>query len=709
LTLAAACLFNRRDAMDAKPASDKDEGRTLRATLRELATADPRTLGLFRILFGVFLLVDLYRRIPDFVLFYTNEGMLPNHGAIFRPMSGHIFSLYHAFSTRGEVGAAFALTAVVYVLYLVGWKTKVMQVAVLVLVTSLHSRNVMLENGGDVVSNIVALWTCFLPVGRRFSVDAMLASLRERHENGPDDLNDRTSPIADTRPVVALAYAAAFVNLALIYYFNVVHKDGPVWQNATAVHYVFWADRLVQQSGVWLRGLPMPLIRVMTGGTLVMEASIVILLLCPVWIRSCRRVAALLIIALHCGFQSVGHFGLFSFIMMLHAPLLIGPEDWDALARRMKAKLPSRVVYYDASCGLCHQLARIAKRLDHLGKLRFVANDDEAALPAGIGADTTERTLVVSDLSGKRTWTRASAVAECFRALPYGVVIARLMDLPVLSSIANAAYDAVAARRKDMSMAMGYAACGVPQKFGDAVVTEPEWRRPPLFGPWGPRVSFALTLFFVIALGSQVLAENRAVPARACGPKQIGPLMTPSLGALCLPWNLKNQPQWMAAVAQYPRFFQGWSMFAPVPPGDDGILVVDAITVDGRHIDPLTDGKPPTFELPGPREGMLVTQFWYEFHDRIRRDVNTRYRDHFRDYLVGWQAIERRPVNDRIVSFEVWWIWRNTLPPGRYGREEVKRQKIMQWGEAPGSVRTEAPTESGRPNIRVPLPAAPKP
>jgi predicted DCC family thiol-disulfide oxidoreductase YuxK len=426
-----------------------------------------------------------------------------------------------------------------------------------------------------------------------------------------------------------------------------------------------------------------------------MESAIVILLLCPVWVRSCRRVAALVIIALHCGFQSVGHFGLFSFIMMLHAPLLLGPEDWEALARRMKARLPSRIVYYDASCGMCHQLARIAKRLDHLGKLRFVANDD-ASLPAGVTAETTEKTLVVSDLTGKRTWTRADAVAQCFRALPYGIVIAKLMELPGLHSLANMAYDAVATRRREMSVAMGYAACGLPQTFGTTVVSEPEWSRPPLFGPWGPRISFALTLFFVVALGSQVLAENRAVPARACGPKQLG------MANVCLPWNLKNQPQWMGAVAQYPRFFQGWSMFAPVPPGDDGIIVVDAITVDGRHIDPLTDGKPPTFELPGPREGMLVTQFWYEFHDRIRRDANTRYRDHFRDYLIAWNTIERRPANDRIVSFEVWWIWRNTVPPGRYGRDTVQKQKIMVWGESP--IPTPPAGDGGRTPIRVPVP-----
>ena len=56
----------------------------------------------------------------------------------------------------------FAITAAVYGLYLIRWRTRLMQIGVLVLVTSLHSRNILIENGGDVIFNILALWTVFL-------------------------------------------------------------------------------------------------------------------------------------------------------------------------------------------------------------------------------------------------------------------------------------------------------------------------------------------------------------------------------------------------------------------------------------------------------------------------------------------------------------------------------------------------------------------
>jgi predicted DCC family thiol-disulfide oxidoreductase YuxK len=637
--------------------------RGLAATLREFATADPRSLGLFRVIFGVFLLVDLYRRLPDYLFFYTNEGMLPNHGALFRPMSAHLFSLYHAFSTRGEVLFAFALTALVYLLYLVGFRTRIMQVLVLVLVTSLHSRNILLENGGDVVANLLALWTCFLPLGRRFSVDALLASFREEQEHGPRDLADRERPFADRRPFVSLAYAAIVLNLAVIYYFNTAHKDGTPWRLGTSVHYVLWTDRLVNPLGVWLRQwLPPFPIRVMTIGTLVIESSIVLLLLSPFFLRSCRRVAALLVIALHCGFQTVGHYGLFSFVMMLHAVLLMGPEDWDALARRMRDRLPARTIFYDSSCGVCHLLARLLRRLDRLGKITIRGNDDPSLLPAGVDPDEVQATIVVTDASGGRVWRRGEAVAQVLRALPFGVYLARWMELPGLRSLVRAVYDGFAARRHLVSQFLGYGACGMPQHFGGEGRPEPEALRPPLLGPWGARLREGLALVFVVALGSQVLTENRKVPK-----------------ALRLP-----QPLLLASIAQYPRFFQGWSMFAPIPPNDDGKVVVDAVTADGRHLDPLAGGGPVWLEMPPVQEGMLMTQLWYEFHDRIRRDPNKGYREHFQRWLMNWHVTEGRPASDRIVAYKAYWVSRSTQPPFERRREPTRQAPFMEWS-APGS------------------------
>jgi hypothetical protein len=55
----------------------------------------------------------------------------------------------------------------------------------------------------------------------------------------------------------------------------------------------------------------------------------------------------------------------------------------------------------------------------------------------------------------------------------------------------------------------------------------------------------------------------------------------------------------IAAAVSYLDMFQGWSMFAPEAPMTDFNLMVDAVTVDGRHVDPYNEIANPKFPHPG--------------------------------------------------------------------------------------------------------------
>lgn len=679
-------------------------GELIRDAFRQYATTDPRTLGLLRIIFSIFLLIDLYRRLADMTFFYTNDGFLPNHTSIFKPMSAYLFSIYHAASTQGELLVMFGFTAFVYFMLLIGYKTKVWQILSLVLVTSLHSRNILLENGGDCVANILALWTCFLPLGRRFSVDAMLASWREREEKNEDDLNDRSAPLPDTSPIVSVAYVAALLNLFFIYYFNTVHKDGYIWRQATTVHYVLWADRLVQPTGIWLRQwIPMWAVNTLSAGTLIIEASIFILLLSPIWIRACRRVIWFLIIMLHCGFQSVGHFGMFSFIMMTYATLMMGPEDWDSLANRLRPLLPSRVVIYDGMCGICFQVARFIKRLDHYQKMTFVPNYLEDKLPKGVTLETTEQSVVVASIDGNRHWLRADAIAQILRALPYGWAIARLIDLPGIHGLTEWLYNQIAKNRREISTKLGLDACGINRPKPGLNKTGAKHGQHVLF-PRFRKFAYGTVLgVFMVAFSIQVAAENRKVPTFLKPPPR-APLKINDVGdALTAGYFFVYS--WLVPLTVYPRFFQGWSMFAPIPPTDDGIIVIDGITADGRHIDPLTGGKPVDFDLPDLNHGNMMTQFWYEMHDRLRREQNVRYRENLRDWVVKWHTIENRPPQDRIVEFEAFWVFRLTQPPGMLTRMDTRRTSLVKWKDG----QLTLPQHPAAPTAIAPVSRPPRP
>src|SRR5262245_41997981 len=165
---------------------------------------DPRWLGIFRWVFGLLLLCDGGRRWAAARAFYSNDGLLPNHFSLFRPMGRNVFSIFHAFSTIEEVSVAFALTLICFALFTVGYKTKLFHALSALCITSLNARNIFVENGGTVVVNILAIWTLFLPLGQRFSLDALLASLRARHERTPSELNDRSDPPRDKTRFVSI-------------------------------------------------------------------------------------------------------------------------------------------------------------------------------------------------------------------------------------------------------------------------------------------------------------------------------------------------------------------------------------------------------------------------------------------------------------------------------------------------------------------------
>src|SRR5689334_8325687 len=78
----------------AAPPAEGKLGRARRFFRERYLTIDRRLLGLFRIYFGLLLLIDILRRLPDSTFFYSAEGSLSNHFALFAPMARPSFSLF---------------------------------------------------------------------------------------------------------------------------------------------------------------------------------------------------------------------------------------------------------------------------------------------------------------------------------------------------------------------------------------------------------------------------------------------------------------------------------------------------------------------------------------------------------------------------------------------------------------------------------------
>lgn len=548
-------------------------------------TVDTRALGVFRIACGVMLLCNLWDRIggTNFISFYTNEGILPNHYALFLPPAPGYWSLLLGFSSPWEMRIAFTFVWLVYALYTLGWNTRWMQLLALIAYQSVNNRFILIQHGGNVVVNIMLVWTLFLPLGERFSLDALLQSLRKHQGGTPEALNARAWKTADgPRTAFGLAYLGLCFNFAAIYFFNALHKMGGSWQEGSVIHWILWQNRMATWLAAAIRPHePFWFSPALTWGTLVMEWSLPVLILTPVLRKHARLIAIAMVQSLHGGIAMLCTLGPFSYSMMVTSLVLLQREHFEYARAWLSQRRRERVVRYRVDEPRQVFWARVLSRLDLLHALKFEAGP---------------RFEVVA---GGKTYAAGEGVAAAALALPGGPLY---MWLP-----ATFGGPVLALLRRLHGWTRG--ADQRPPRAELLPVTAWLWS-------WVKLVAPAAVL---VAVVSQLLMENWGVH--------------PAI-------KLRTRPAWMTAIIEYLTIPQGWSMFAPDPPRDDWRMVVDATLSDGSHLDLLT-GAPPDFE-PWKHGPWGFDQHWCELHARMR-NWQHHWRN-FRDYLArtpqrdGWRG-----------------------------------------------------------------------
>jgi hypothetical protein len=502
-------------------------------------------------------------------------------------------------------------------------------------VTSLNARNIFVENGGTVVVNILTVLTAFLPLGARFSLDALLRSWRALRETSAEQLNDRGHPAPALPRVTSLAVLALLVQWSAIYFFNTVHKNGAGWRDGSAIHWFLQQDRIVTSTAIWVREhFPSELLRGLTWGTLVVEGALSVLILLPFWQTWARRVVLLLVWSLHGTIALFARLGPFSYAMSLFPILLLGERDWALLARWFSSPARAATVVYDGGSPLALAICRLLKRVDPFARLTFV---DQTAPGVFVAVATAGGAIA----RGQR------AVRAVVRALPGGLVPAALLGLPGVRALVGAACRRIAAHQQRIAAALGLDA-------------EPAREPPPpplrralaRLGHGAREVAVGLIL---LAILSQLALDNAFVNQRL----------------------RIRRPEWMALVIDYPRLYQGWTMFAPEPPYEDGHVVIDGRTAGGSKLDPFT-GREPDFSPEAPR-GLGHDQFWCDYHNRIRFPGHAGNLQHLREYLLRQHEFSGDP-RSQLVAFDVWWVQDRSPAPGEHAVTPLEPQRLLSYG-----------------------------
>ncbi|WP_235879761.1 HTTM domain-containing protein [Polyangium aurulentum] len=598
---------------------------------------DRRTLGFTRIMLGFLCVMDLVRRTPDWLAMYSNQGVLPNHVNLWRPQAWGAFTFLNAFSTAPELWALWGVMLATYLCLMFGYKTRIAQVLTLVFVTSTNGRILLIENGGYVVFNLLVMWTAFLPLGDRFSIDTILDSMRRRKEATAEELNDRAGVIDERRlsPHVSFVVFVILLQISAIYFFNVVHKTGAAWKNGTAVHYVLYVDRMVTPLiGLVRYYAPPAVLLVLTKFVMFGEAALPYCILSPLARAWARRIALGLMNILHLGFGSTFVLGPFAWAMCVFSTLLITKDDWDIAARTMRRAHRARVVVFDARSGAALLFCRILKRLDRYELLSFRSG---SGLEGGIAVENPKTNT---------TLRRSAAYADILAALPLGPTLAWLLRAPGVSHLVDAIARAVEARNVSRTFGLR-----VPRGPSTLLPAGPAPLRRVLgFGAVGLREM--LVLFMFAGAVNQAAVELWCIKER---------------------WKVP-QPEPLRMAAQKLRFLQGWFMFSPNPVMDDGTIVVDAKTIDGRSIDPFT-GQPPNFDLTNAKS-FGYNQIWSDYYNRMHLPANSAYREPMKDYMYRLPERTGR-AEDVIVSGDVYWVKDMNPSFGKTNSTRFEKEKLF--------------------------------
>lgn len=261
-------------------------------------------------------MLAIVRRWSSLDLFYSETGVYPvaalKHGYTWQ--AGPLQYV----TSDAALHAVFASCLLIAIAFTAGLFTHVVKWLLLPALVTLHARAWPLFTGGEAVLHAQALYALLMPVGAKLSLDTWLRQRR---------MNEQTEPALEPSAIRSPAYPLLLLQLAIIYWFNSRSKMGPSWQEGRAVAESFGNVSMVSNIGAWVAGLPEPLLRSMTYGTLAVETLLPVLLLSPWKRKHTHALAAALMLALHGGIDVTLDVGIFSLAMLCYLPLLWHPAD----------------------------------------------------------------------------------------------------------------------------------------------------------------------------------------------------------------------------------------------------------------------------------------------------------------------------------------------------------------------------------------------
>ena len=492
--------------------------------LRVVFGVDLRTLALFRVLLGFYLLLSTLLRMGDLSAHYTDFGVMPRD--VQQDMLAHGSWSLHLFN--GTFAAQFVLFLVASLAALglmVGWRTRLMTVISWVLLISVQNRNTFILSGEDNLAVLLTFWAMFLPLGARYSIDLALA-------------RPRPEP-ADSHDFWSWATVALLLQGMSMYFFSALLKSDPIWiPDGTAVYYALNLDYMATAFALWFRQFE-TLMRGLTYYVWLLELVGPILIFTSIFHKPVRAVLMVMFITMHLGFWLFLEIGLFPLISIIMNLTFMPGWMWDSLQKRLeRRKLIGLTIWYDQDCGFCLKMCHILKVFLFLPEAQIKPAQSDPVIGDILTANNSW--VVTVDQERRQKW---AAFALLLAASPVFRLLSRPAKWAWIEWIGDRVYDLVAMFRSRLSAITTYL---LPWR---------EYSRP---GPTGIVSSVVVICLFLF-----VTVQNLAT--------------LPQLGI--------SLPNSFIQVRQALGLYQNWTMFAPYPELDSPRPAIEGQLEDGTVVD----------------------------------------------------------------------------------------------------------------------------
>jgi len=277
---------------------------------------DLRSLALVRIGLGLVLLADVAVRATDLVAHYTDAGVLPRELLTDQYANRWVWSLHTWSGSAWLPASLFALAAMAASCMTLGVFSRLAAAVSWALLMSLHIRNPLVTNGGDLLLRSLLFWLAFLPI------DACWAMRR----SGPWRSGQQR--------IVSVASVAILLQLALVYWTTGYFKLHGGWQAHNVLQQVLQSDCYAKPLAYVLLDYP----RLLAGlgwATVWSELVLPGLVFLPFGTKYLRLAAISWFYLLHLGIQLSLTVGSFSYVCWIAWLLFLPSECWDALWRRL--------------------------------------------------------------------------------------------------------------------------------------------------------------------------------------------------------------------------------------------------------------------------------------------------------------------------------------------------------------------------------------